>query len=203
MKRVEKAAVVDELKTALTGATVAMLADPQGLTMSELTELRKLLRQQGASLRVVKNTFARLATAGTKLQDLKPYLVGPTAIIHGKGDPAAPAKLLVAFTKTKPTFQIKAGFAEGTVLAKEDALALADLPSREVLAASLPVLCNRSCAALWLYCMDPFVPSCWSWRRSSSRRGRGAGLGVKRLRHHRYICDVAVKERSDDGKGDS
>lgn len=137
MKRVEKAAVVDELKTALTGATVAMLADPQGLTMSELTELRRLLRQQGASLRVVKNTFARLATAGTKLQDLKPYLVGPTAIIHGKGDPAAPAKLLVAFTKTKPTFQIKAGFAEGTVLAKEDALALADLPSREVLAAKL------------------------------------------------------------------
>ncbi len=137
MNRVEKAAVIDELKTALTGATVAMLADPQGLTMSELTEFRKLLRQQGVTLQVVKNTLARLATAGTELQDLKPYLVGPTAIIYGKGDPTAPAKLMATFGKTKPSFQIKAGFAEGTVLAPQDAMALADLPSREVLAAKL------------------------------------------------------------------
>jgi large subunit ribosomal protein L10 len=137
VKRTEKAAAVDELKTALAGATVAMLADPQGLAMSELTELRKLLRQQGANLRVVKNTLARLATAGTELQDLKPYLVGPTAIIHGKGDPTAPFKLLVAFSKTNSTFQIKAGFAEGRVLAAQDAMALADLPPREVLAARL------------------------------------------------------------------
>ncbi|MDE2059526.1 MAG: 50S ribosomal protein L10 [candidate division NC10 bacterium] len=137
MKRVEKAAVVDELKTVLAGATVAMLADPRGLTMSELTELRKQLRQQGVTLRVVKNTLARLATAATELQDLKPYLVGSTAIIHGKGDPTAPAKLLAAFSKTKPTFQIKAGFAEGRVLAGSEVMAVADLPPREVLAARL------------------------------------------------------------------
>lgn len=137
MNRTEKAAVVDELKTALAGATVAMLADPQGLTMSELTELRTTLRQQGMALQVVKNTLARLATAGTEFQDLRPYLVGPTAIIHGNEDPTVPAKLLVTFTKTKPTFRIKAGFAEGTVLAGQDAMALADLPSRDVLAAKL------------------------------------------------------------------
>ncbi|MDD5560372.1 50S ribosomal protein L10 [Candidatus Methylomirabilis sp.] len=137
MKRAEKAAVVDELKTGLAGATVAMLADPRGLTVSELTELRKLLRQQGMAFQVVKNTLARLATTGTELQELRPYLVGPTAIVHGKGDPTAPAKLLASFIKTKPTFQIKAGFAEGKVLAGQDAMALADLPSREVLAARL------------------------------------------------------------------
>ncbi|HWQ69824.1 MAG TPA: 50S ribosomal protein L10 [Patescibacteria group bacterium] len=137
MNRVEKAAVVDELKTALAGATVALLADPQGLTMSELTELRKLLRQQGVTFQVVKNTLARLATGGMELQDLKPYLVGPTAIIYGKGDPTAPVKLLATFAKTKPTFQIKAGFAEGQILTGQDATALADLPSREVLAARL------------------------------------------------------------------
>jgi large subunit ribosomal protein L10 len=137
VKRVEKAAVVDELKIVLAGATVAMLADPQGLTMSELTELRKQLRQQGVTLQVVKNTLARLAAAGTDLHGLTPYLVGPTAIIYGKGDPTAPAKLLAAFSKTKPTFQIKAGFAEGTVLPGPEAMALADLPSREVLAARL------------------------------------------------------------------
>lgn len=137
MKRAEKAAVVDELKTELAGATVALLADPRGLTVSELTELRKMLRQQGASLRVVKNTLARLAAAETELQGLKPHLVGPTAIVYGKGDPTAPAKLLASFIRTKPTFQIKAGFAEGSVLVGQEAMALADLPSREVLAAKL------------------------------------------------------------------
>lgn len=137
MNRVEKAAVIEELRTAMTGTTVAMLADPRGLTMSELTELRALLRQQRMTLQVVKNTLARLATTGTALEDLTPYLVGPTAIIYGKGDPTAPAKLLAMFGKTKPTFQIKAGFAEGTVLTGQDAMALADLPSREVLAAKL------------------------------------------------------------------
>jgi large subunit ribosomal protein L10 len=102
-----------------------------------LTELRTTLRRQGVTLQIVKNTLARLATAGTELQELKPHLVGPTAIVYGKGDPTAPAKLLASFIKTKPTFQIKAGFAEGSVLTGQDAMALADLPSREALAARL------------------------------------------------------------------
>lgn len=137
MKRVQKAAVVDELKTALAGSTVAILADHRGLSVSELTELRKALRQQGVACQVVKNTLARLATNGTALQGLQPYLVGPTAIVYGKGDPTTGAKLLVSYTRTKPTFQIKAGFAEGQVLAGRETLALADLPPREVLAARL------------------------------------------------------------------
>lgn len=137
MKQAEKAAVVDELKTGLAGATVAMLADPRGLSVSDLTELRKLLRQQGVALRVVKNTLARLAVTGTELQELKPHLVGPTAIVYGKGDPTAPAKLLASFIKTKSAFQIKAGFAEGRVLVSQEVMALADLPPREVLAARL------------------------------------------------------------------
>ena len=137
MKRAEKAAVVDELKTLLAGAKVTMLADHCGLSVSELTELRKLLRQQAVSLRVVKNSLARLATKGTELQQLEPHLVGPTAIVIGRGDPALPAKLLASYGKTKPTFQIKAGIVEGTVLAKQDALALAELPPREVLLAKL------------------------------------------------------------------
>ncbi|HWR20850.1 MAG TPA: 50S ribosomal protein L10 [Verrucomicrobiae bacterium] len=137
MNQAEKAAVVDELRTGLAGATVAMLADPRGLSVSDLTELRKLLRQQGVALRVVKNTLARLAITGTELQELKPYLVGPTAIVHGKGDPTVPVKLLASFIKTKSTFQIKAGFAEGRVLASQEVMVLADLPPREVLAARL------------------------------------------------------------------
>lgn len=137
VKRDEKAAVVDELKSLLAGAKAAMLADHKGLSVSELTELRKLLRQQSVALRVVKNSLARLATHGTELQELGPHLVGPTAIALGKGDPTVPAKLLASYAKTKPTLQIKAGFVEGKVLGKQDALALAELPPREVLLAKL------------------------------------------------------------------
>lgn len=137
MKRVEKAQAVDELKTLLAGAKAAMLADHRGLSVSELTELRKLLRQQSVVLRVVKNSLARLATQGTELQGLGPHLVGPTAIALGTGDPTVPAKLLASYARTKPTLQIKAGFVQGKVLAKEEALALAELPPREVLLARL------------------------------------------------------------------
>lgn len=135
MKRAEKGAVIEELKTLLSGAKVAMLADYRGLTVGEVTELRKLLRQQGMALRVVKNTLARLATAGTELQGIERHLSGPTAMVFGKGDPTVPAKLLASYAKTKPNFQVKAGFVEGKVVAREDALALADLPPREILMA--------------------------------------------------------------------
>ncbi len=137
MKRAEKAAVVDKLKTLLAGAKVTILADHRGLSVSELTELRKLLRKQAMSLRVVKNSLARLATSGTELQQLEPHLIGPTAMVIGRGDPALLAKLLASYAKIKPTFQIKAGIVEGTVLARQDALALAELPPREVLLAKL------------------------------------------------------------------
>jgi len=137
VKRSDKAVVVDEIKTLLVGAKVTMLADHRGLSVSELTELRRSLRHQGVALRVVKNSLARLATEGTELQGLSPHLVGPTALIIGKGDPSLPAKFLASYAKTKPTFQIKAGFAEGKVLARQEALALAELPPREVLLAKL------------------------------------------------------------------
>lgn len=137
MKRAEKAEVIDELRGLLAGAKVAVLADYRGLSVSDLTELRKLLRQQGVALRVVKNSLARLATRGTEMQELEAQLVGPTAMVFGKGDPTLPAKLLASYAKTKPAFQIKAGFVEGKVLARQEALALAELPPREVLVAKL------------------------------------------------------------------
>lgn len=137
MKRAEKAEVVDEIKTLLAGAKVAMLADYRGLSVSELTELRKLLRKQGVVLRVVKNSLARLATRATELQELETHIVGPTALVFGQGEPTVAARLLASYAKTKSNFQIKAGYVEGRVLAKQEALALADLPPREVLIAKL------------------------------------------------------------------
>ncbi len=137
MKRDEKAEVIDELKSVLAGAKTALLADHRGLSVAELTELRNLFRRQRVELRVVKNTLARLATRETELQELGPHLVGPTLIAYSGGDPTVPAKLLASYAKTRPNLKIKAGFVEGKVLARQEALALAELPPREVLLAKL------------------------------------------------------------------
>jgi large subunit ribosomal protein L10 len=137
VKRSEKGAVVDELRDLLTGARVTVLADHRGLSVAELTELRKLLGQQSVHLRVVKNTLARLATRGTELEALAPQFVGPTMIAFGTADPSVPAKLLASYAKTRPALHVKGGVVEGQVLAREEALALAELPSREVLLARL------------------------------------------------------------------
>lgn len=137
MNRSEKSVALDELKTLLAGAKAALLADHRGLSVAELTNLRKLLRSQAVQLRVVKNSLARLATRGTDMQGLEPYLVGPTVIAFSGGDPTVPAKLLASYAKTRPTLQIKAGFVEGRVLAPQEAVTLAELPTREVLLARL------------------------------------------------------------------
>lgn len=137
MKRDEKAEMIDDLKGVLAGAKTALLADHRGLSVAELTELRGLLRPQAVELRVVKNSLARLATRGTELEGLGPHFVGPTVIAYSGGDPTVPAKLLAAYAKTRPNLRIKAGFVEGKVLARQEALALAELPPREVLLARL------------------------------------------------------------------
>jgi large subunit ribosomal protein L10 len=137
VKRTDKAAVIDDLKSLLSGAKAAVLAEHRGLTVAEITDLRRLLRPQAVTLKIVKNTLARLATRGTTMEGLEPHLTGPTLIAFGVGDPALPAKLLVSYAKAKPTLQIKAAFLEGQVLGRQETLALAELPPREVLLARL------------------------------------------------------------------
>ena len=137
MKRADKAAVIDDLKSLLSGAKAAVLAEHRGLSVAEVTDLRRLLRPQAVTLKVVKNSLARLATRGTTMEGLEPHLTGPTLIAFGAGDPTLPAKLLVSYAKTKPTLQIKAAFLEGRVLSRQETLALAELPPREVLLARL------------------------------------------------------------------
>ncbi|MGH7369272.1 MAG: 50S ribosomal protein L10 [Candidatus Methylomirabilaceae bacterium] len=137
MKRADKAAVIDDLKSLLAGAKAAVLAEHRGLTVAEVTDLRRMLRPQAVKLKIVKNSLARLATRGTAMEGLESHLTGPTLIAFGAGDPTLPARLLASYAKTKPTLQIKGGFLEGRVLGKQETLALAELPPREVLLARL------------------------------------------------------------------
>ncbi|HHU83410.1 MAG TPA: 50S ribosomal protein L10 [Firmicutes bacterium] len=137
MKRTEKEAQVQMIKEKLSEAQAVILADYRGLTVEEMTELRKKLREAGVELRVVKNTLARLAAKEAKIDDLDSHLNGPIAMAFGIGDPVAPAKILHTFARTHKNLELKAGLLEKKILDRKGIEALAALPTREVLLAQL------------------------------------------------------------------
>jgi len=133
----EKAKVVAEIEEMIKNAQAAVLVDYRGLTVAEMTELRRKLKEKGAEIKVVKNTLTKRAVNNLGITGLDAFLEGPTALTVAKEDPAAAAKVLFDFAKTHPKLEIKAGIIEGVVLEKDQVKALADLPSREVLLAKV------------------------------------------------------------------
>lgn len=136
-RRAEKEAIVQELREKLLKARSAVLTDYRGLSVADMTALRGLLRKGSVEYRVIKNTLARRATAETSLASLADHLRGPTAIAVSTGDPVTPSRILSTFARANPSLTLKAGFVEGKVLGRDQVLALADLPAREVLLARL------------------------------------------------------------------
>lgn len=128
-----KVADVERLKARLAGVKTAVLTEYRGLTVEQLTDLRRQLRPAAAEYKVVKNRLARLAVQGSPLDALGPHLKGPTGLVISKQDPVALAKVLQVFVKTNPLLQIKMGYVEGRLLQPPELRAIAELPSREVL----------------------------------------------------------------------
>jgi large subunit ribosomal protein L10 len=132
----EKAQVVAEIKEKLQSSSGVVLADYRGLTVSQVTQLRSQLREAGVEYRVLKNTMVRRAAHEVGIEGLDSFLEGPTAVAFSV-DPVAPAKVLADFAKTTKNFAIKAGVVEGKVVDQAGIIALASLPSREVLLAQV------------------------------------------------------------------
>jgi len=132
MPRTEKLERVAELKRRIERSAALLLAEYRGLTVSDVTELRRALREADASLAVVKNTLMQRAAteAGLELTDL---LSGPSAVAFVDGDAVSAAKKIKAATKQFPTLVLKGGYMEGQVLSADEANRLADLESREVM----------------------------------------------------------------------
>ncbi|OZM55892.1 50S ribosomal protein L10 [Lottiidibacillus patelloidae] len=132
-----KQQVVSEITTKLNDSKATILVDYRGLTVGEVTELRKQLREANVEFKVYKNTLARRATAEANLTDLDEYLVGPTAIAFSNDEVVAPAKVLNSFAKEHKALEIKAGVLEGRTASVEEIKAIAELPSREGLLSML------------------------------------------------------------------
>ncbi len=132
-----KVAAVEDLKARLDGVKTVVLTEYRGLTVRQLSDLRKQLRAVAAEYKVVKNRLAHLAIASSPLEGLKGHLKGPTGVIFSKQDPVAVAKALHAFVKTTQALAIKAGYVEGQVLPPAELKALAELPSKDALRSQL------------------------------------------------------------------
>lgn len=136
MNQTEKKQVVEEVRQELERASVAIVTRYRGLSVSDMTQLRREVRTSGSQYRVVKNTLARRASQGTDFEGLGEFLTGPTGITTSV-DPVAPAKALVEFSKKNPMLEVVGGVLNGAVLSADAINELAKLPSREVLAAKL------------------------------------------------------------------
>ena len=124
---------VEALKERLGAAKSAVLTEYRGLSVRQLSDLRKQLKGAAAEYKVVKNRLARLAVKGSALDALSAHLKGPTGLVFTKQDPVAVAKALQAFVRTNPQLLIKLGLVEGRVVQPAELKALADLPSKEQL----------------------------------------------------------------------
>ena len=110
-----------------------LLTEYRGLTVSDITELRRSLAEGGATFAVVKNTLMQRAAADASIEDLEALLEGPTAVAFVTGDPVAAAKKVVDAAKKFPALILKGGYMEGKVLSADEAKGLADLDSKEVM----------------------------------------------------------------------
>ncbi|GAA0332667.1 50S ribosomal protein L10 [Actinoallomurus spadix] len=137
MARADKAAAVAELKSEFESSSGAVLTEYRGLTVAQLSELRRSLGEN-ARFAVVKNTLTKIAAreAGVT-EELEQLLQGPSAIAFVKGDVVEAAKGLRDFAKANPNLVIKGGVVDGKPMTSEDITTLASLESREVLLAKL------------------------------------------------------------------
>jgi large subunit ribosomal protein L10 len=131
-----KNAAIDEISQRFQDSSAAVLTEYRGLTVAQLTQLRRSLGA-GSSYAVVKNTLTKRAADSVGHADLAPLLTGPTAIAFIEGDPVEAAKAIRDFSRANPLLVIKGGVVEGRTVDAAEVSRLADVEPREVLLAKL------------------------------------------------------------------
>ena len=125
------------IKEKIDKAQVAVVSEYTGLSVEEITKLRRELQKEGGDYMVTKNTLAKIAIKGTPYEVLAETLKGPIAIAFGFTDQVAPAKVLSKFIKDTKKGEIIAAAMDGQLMSAEEAKALENLPSREELYAKM------------------------------------------------------------------
>jgi large subunit ribosomal protein L10 len=139
----DKKAIVAEVQEAAKSALSAVVADARGVTVSDMTALRKEAREHGVWLRVVRNTLARRAVEGTDYECLNEAFVGPTIIAFSSEHPGAGARILRDFAKSNDKLELKSAAFEGAVV---DVNLLASLPTYDEAIAKLMSVMKEAAA---------------------------------------------------------
>lgn len=128
---------IEHYKKQFENAKVAVVADYRGLSVEEITELRRGIQAQQGDLTVTKNTLCKVASKGTNFEAIEQLMQGPTAVAFGFGDEVSPAKVLAKFIKENKKGEIIGAVLEGKVLNAQEAQKLASMPSKEELIAKI------------------------------------------------------------------
>ncbi|MBS0012556.1 MAG: 50S ribosomal protein L10 [Desulfobacterales bacterium] len=133
----QKQELVSALHEKFEQKKILVLVDYKGLNVTKINDLRSKLRQAGIEFKVVKNTLLIRAAEQTDVELLRQQFEGPSAVAMSYDDPVAPAKVLCEFAKDNDKLEIKAGVMDGSVLDVEGIKRLSELPSRDVLLATV------------------------------------------------------------------
>ena len=188
-----KVEAIANVKSVLEGYNDYIFADYRGLTVEQITELRKQLRAKDCQFKVMKNNFVKVAFDEMKIENLADYLAGPTAIALLKDDPNEVAKILFDFAKEAPALQVKGAYIEKEIYDAAKIEAFSKLPGKKQLIAMLMSAINgpaqKLAATLQAYVEKlekegpaPAAPAAEAWARRkqwsrsgpSCRRGRAS-----------------------------
>ena len=132
-----KSEKIDAIKAKIEKAQVAVITEYQGLTVEDITKLRREIQKTGGDYMVTKNTLAKIAVKGTEYEALAEKMTGPIALAFGFEDPVSAAKAVVKFIKESKKGAIVGAVLEGKLMTEAETRALADLPSKEELFAKM------------------------------------------------------------------
>ena len=137
MDRTQKQQVLGEIKEAFENVASVVIADYRGIRVPVVTTMRDDFRKAGCHYRVLKNSLVRIAVKGSRMEPMSTLLVGNTAIIWSNEIPQTPAKLALKWAKDEPKFVIKGGYYEGQLLDVAGVSALASMPGKNEIRASM------------------------------------------------------------------
>lgn len=137
MQKDQKQQLIEELQKEIGGATNAFLVEFKGITVPQVTELRKQVRESGGGYVVVKNTLALIALKDSPLVELREQFSGPTAVAYNKTDAVALAKALTRFAKDVPALTFKGAMLDGKLVPADQIVTIANMPSKTELVSKL------------------------------------------------------------------
>ncbi|MCX5748467.1 MAG: 50S ribosomal protein L10 [Proteobacteria bacterium] len=137
MDKAAKQEVLGEIKEAFANVASIVIADYAGITVPVVTRMRDDFRKAGCHYRVLKNSLVKIAVKGSKMEPLSALMLGTTAVIWSTEIPQTPAQIALKWAKDEPKFKIKGGYYEGQLLDVAGVDALAKMPGKNEIRASM------------------------------------------------------------------